>query len=131
MNVVLHARKRILSSIALLVMLFNLCAPALSHVVLSASSGQDFLVEICTTTGTKFIKLDTNESESSGHSSVRAQSDCTVCAWTFHPIDRPPVHLLGVQAYSSAHFFPQTTSSAPDIQARWIPSAPRAPPISL
>ena len=131
MNVVLHARKRILSSIALLVMLFNLCAPALSHVVLSASSGQDFLVEICTTTGTKFIKLDTHESESSGHSSVRAQSDCTVCAWTFHPIDRPPVHLLGVQAYSSAHFFPQTTSSAPDIQARWIPSAPRAPPISL
>ena len=131
MNVVLHARKRILSSIALLVMLFNLCAPALSHVVLSASSGQDFLVEICTTTGTKFIKLDTHESESSGHSRVRAQSDCTVCAWTFHPIDRPPVHLLGVQASSSAHFFPQTTSSAPDIQARWIPSAPRAPPVSL
>jgi hypothetical protein len=131
MNVVLHARKRILSSIALLVMLFNLCAPALSHVVLSASSGQDFLVEICTTTGTKFIKLDTHESESSGHSRVRVQSDCTVCAWTFHPIDRPPVHLLSVQASSSAHFLPQTTSSAPDIQARWIPSAPRAPPVSL
>jgi hypothetical protein len=131
MNAFLHVRKRILSSIALLVMLFNLCAPALSHVVLSASSGQDFLVEICTTTGTKFIKLDTNDSESSGHSSVRAQSDCAVCAWSFHLVGTPPVHLLGVQASSSPHFFPHTTSSAPDIQARWIPSAPRAPPVSL
>jgi hypothetical protein len=131
MNAFLHVRKRILSSIALLVMLFNLCAPALSHVVLSASSGQDFLAEICTTTGTKFIKLDTNDSESSGHSSVRAQSDCAVCAWSFHLVDTPPVHLLGVQASSSSHFLPHTTSSAPDIQARWIPSAPRAPPVSL
>jgi hypothetical protein len=75
MSFVQLARKRLLSSIAALVMLFNVCAPALSHVVLPASSGQDFLVEVCTTTGTKFIKLDTAGSESTDHSSSRSLPD--------------------------------------------------------
>lgn len=131
MSLVLRTHKRILSSIALLVMLFNLCAPALSHVVLPASSGQDFLVEVCTTTGTKFIKLDTAGSESTDHSSSQSLPDCVYCALNVHSADRPPEHVLGGLAslpqLHSSH--PQPT--LPNTQARWTVSAPRAPPVSL
>ncbi|WP_259662140.1 DUF2946 domain-containing protein [Zwartia hollandica] len=131
MNLVLRTHKRILSSIALLVMLFNLCAPALSHVVLSESSGQDFLVEVCTTTGTKFIKLDRVDSESTNHSSDQSSSECAYCALNVHSLDRPPAHFLGVVASSSALPSLHPDSPLPNTQARWVVNAPRAPPISL
>ena len=125
------ARKRILNSIAVLVMLFNICAPALSHVVLPASSGQDFLVEVCTTTGTKFIKLDTAGSESTDHSSSRSQPDCVYCALNLQSADRPPEHVLGALASLPQLHSLHPESTLPNTQARWTVSAPRAPPVSL
>jgi hypothetical protein len=131
MSFVQLARKRLLSSIAVLVMLFNVCAPALSHVVLPVSSGQDFLVEVCTTTGTKFIKLDSADSESTNHSSNRSLPDCAHCALSVYFADRPPEHILGVLVASSPLPVPHPESTLPNLQAGWIFSAPRAPPISL
>lgn len=131
MTFVQLARKRILSSIAVLVMLFNVCAPALSHVVLPASSGQDFLVEVCTTTGTKFIKLDTADSESPNHSSNRSLPDCAHCALSVYFADRPPEHIWGVLVAPSPLPVLHPESTLPNSQARWIVSAPRAPPVSL
>ena len=131
MSFVQLARKRLLSSIAALVMLFNVCAPALSHVVLPASSGQDFLVEVCTTTGTKFIKLDTADSESTNHASDRSLPDCAHCALSVYFADRPPEHILSVLVVSPPLPVPYPESTLPNPQARWIVSAPRAPPVSL
>jgi hypothetical protein len=126
-----RSRKRILSGIAALVMLFNICAPALSHAVLPASSGQDFLVEVCTTTGTKFIKLDKVDSESTSHSSNRSSQVCVYCTLNVHSADRPPEHVLGVLATLPVVLSLHPESTLPNIQARWIVSAPRAPPVSL
>ena len=131
MSFVQLARKRLLSSIAVLVMLFNVCAPALSHVVLPAMSGQDFLVEICTTTGTKFIKLDIADSESTNHSSNQSLPDCAHCGLSVHFGDRPPEHVLGVLVALSTLPTPHPESTLPNSQARWIVGAPRAPPVSL
>ncbi len=131
MSFVQLARKRLLSSIAALVMLFNVCAPALSHVVLPASSGQDFLVEVCSTTGTKFIKLDTAGSESTDHSSSRSLPDCVYCALNVHSADRPPEQVLGGLTSLPQLHSPHPESTLPNTQARWTVSAPRAPPVSL
>jgi hypothetical protein len=131
MSFVQLARKRLLSSIAALVMLFNVCAPALSHVVLPASSGQDFLVEVCTTTGTKFIKLDTADSESTNHASDRSLPDCAHCALSVYFADRPPEHTLSQLASLPEIPSPHQESTLPNAQARWTVNAPRAPPISL
>ena len=131
MSFVQLARKRLLSSIAALVMLFNVCAPALSHVVLPASSGQDFLVEVCSTTGTKFIKLDTADLDTTSHSSNRYLSDCAYCALNLHSADRPSEHMLRMLASSATLLLSHSESTLPNTQARWVVSAPRAPPVSL
>ncbi len=126
-----RSRKRMLSGIAALVMLFNVCAPALSHVVLAAPSGQDFLMEVCTTTGTKFIKLEVADLETQSHSNARSSSDCLSCSLSAHSIDRPPAYVLSAPALSALPSFLLAESLLPTLQARWIPSAPRAPPVSL
>ncbi len=131
MNLISLARKRVLACIASVVMLFNLSAPALSHVVLSASPGQDFLVEICTTTGIKFVKLDKTDSESRNHTSGTGQSDCAYCVWNFQLGDRPPIlaWLTPLSPLTALH--PRAVGFPPALETRWAISNPRAPPRSL
>lgn len=131
MNLVSLARKRVLACIAIVVMLFNLSAPALSHVVLSVSPEQDFLVEICTTTGIKFVKLDKTDSESRNHSGTTGQSDCAYCAWNFQLGDKPPVQVWLSPVSSPTVPHPRAVGLPPALETRWALSIPRAPPSSL
>jgi hypothetical protein len=110
--------------IAALAILLGALAPAVSQALSLASSGQGFVVEICTTSGTKMTQVIGEEQSSS---SPAMGSHCPYCVVQ-------PIYLLpgiSVFEFSAPQAYVaqvQATYQAPQILSAWVTLPSRAPP---
>ena len=110
--------------IAALAILLGALAPAISQALSLASNGQGFVVEICTTSGTKMTQVIGEEQSSS---SPAMGSHCPYCVVQ-------PIYLLpGISVFEFSA--PQTyvaqallAYQAPQILSAWVRLPSRAPP---
>lgn len=110
--------------IAALAILLGALAPAVSQALSLASNGQGFVVEICTTSGTKMTQVIGEEQSSS---SPAMGSHCPYCVVQ-------PIYLLpGISVFEFSA--PQAyvaqallAYQAPQILSAWVTLPSRAPP---
>ena len=116
--------RKLVHWIAALAILLGALAPAVSQALSLASNGQGFVVEICTTSGTKMTQVIGDEESSS---SPAMGSHCPYCAVQ-------PIYLLpSISAFEFAApqgYIAQSSSSyqAPQILSAWVMLPSRAPP---
>jgi hypothetical protein len=110
--------------IAALAILLSTLAPAVSQALSLVSNGQGFVVEICTTSGTKMTQVIGDEESSS---SPAMGSHCPYCV--VQPIYLLPsigaFEFVAPQSYATQS---QSTYRAPQILAAWVRLPSRAPP---
>ncbi len=116
--------RKLIHWIAALAILLGALAPAVSQALSLASNGHGFVVEICTTGGTKMTQVIGEEQSSS---SPAMGSHCPYCVVQ-------PIYLLpGISAFEFVA--PQSyatqllsTYQAPQILSAWVTLPSRAPP---
>jgi Protein of unknown function (DUF2946) len=110
--------------IAALAVLLGALAPAVSQALSLASNGQGFVVEICTTSGTKMTQVIGDEKSSS---SPVMGSQCPYCVVQ-------PIYLLpsiGAFEFTAPQCYAAHSKSAyqaPQILSAWVRLPSRAPP---
>ena len=116
--------RKLVHWIAALAILMSALAPAVSQALSFASNGQGFLVEICSTNGSKTTQVIGNEDSSS---SPAMGGHCPYCVVQ-------PLYLL--PAISSFEFSApqhyeapsQSAYQAPQLLSAWVKLPSRAPP---
>lgn len=117
-------RRKFIYWIAAIAILLVALAPAVSQALSFASSGQGFVVEICTTSGTKMTQVIGDEESSS---SPAMGSHCPYCVVQ-------PIYLLpSISAFefvAPQSYLTQSLSAyqAPQILSAWVRLPSRAPP---
>lgn len=110
--------------IAALAILLSTLAPAVSQALSLVRNGQGFVVEICTTSGTKMTQVIGDEESSS---SPAMGSHCPYCL--VQPIYLLPsigtFEFLAPQSYITQSL---STYQAPQILSAWVRLPSRAPP---
>ena len=116
--------RKLIHWIAALAILLGALAPAVSQALSLASNGQGFVVEICTTSGTKMTQVIVDEDSSP--SAVMA-GHCPYCVVQ-------PIYLLpGISAFefvAPQSYATQSLSTyqPPQILSAWVTLPSRAPP---
>lgn len=110
--------------IVALAILLGALAPAVSQALSLANSGQGFVVEICTTSGTKMTQVIGDDETSS---SPTMGSHCPYCV--VQPIYLlPSTGAFEFVALPSYVTHSQSTYEAPQILSAWFKLPSRAPP---
>lgn len=117
-------RRKLVHWIAALAILMSALAPAVSQALSLANNGQGFVVEICSTNGSKMTQVIGDEDSSS---SLAMGSHCPYCVVQ-------PLYLL--PSISAFEFAPpqnyeaqfQFGYQAPQILSAWVKLPSRAPP---
>jgi hypothetical protein len=116
--------RKLIHWIVALAILMGALAPAVSQALSLANSGQGFVVEICSTSGTKMTQVIGDDETSS---SPAMGSHCPYCVVQ-------PIYLLpSISAFEFAapqDYITQSLSSyqAPQILSAWVNLPSRAPP---
>ena len=116
--------RKLIHWIAALAILLSALAPAVSQALSLANSGQGFVVEICTTSGSKMTQVIGDDETSS---SPTMGSHCPYCVVQ-------PIYLLpSISAFefvAPQGYIAQSSSSyqAPQILSAWVRLPSRAPP---
>lgn len=111
--------------IAALAILLSALAPAVSQALSLAGNGQGFVVEICTTNGTKMTQAIGDDESSS---SATMGSHCPYCV--VQPIYLlPSISTFEFVAPLSYTAHAQFAYQAPQIISAWVKLPSRAPPI--
>ena len=116
--------RKLVHWMAALAILLGALAPAVSQALSLASNGQGFVVEICTTSGTKMTQVIGDEESSS---SPAMGSHCPYCV--VQPIYLLPsisaFEFVAPQSYVTRSL---STYQAPQILSAWVRLPSRAPP---
>ena len=121
----LFKHRKLVHWIAALAILLGALAPAVSQALSLANSGQGFVVEICSSNGSKMTQVIGDEETSS---SPAMGSHCPYCVVQ-------PIYLLpSISAFefvAPQGYVAQSPSSyqAPQIISAWVKLPSRAPPI--
>ena len=116
--------RKLIHWIAALAILLSALAPAVSQALSLANGGQGFVVEICTTSGSKMTQVIGDDETSS---SPTMGSHCPYCVVQ-------PIYLLpSISAFefvAPQGYIAQSSSSyqAPQILSAWVRLPSRAPP---
>ena len=118
------AARKLIHWIAALAILLGALAPAVSQALSLASNGQGFVVEICTTNGTKMTQVIGDDEPSS---SAATGSHCPYCVVQ-------PIYLLpSISTFVFADPLSYTAQAqlayqTPQIPSAWVKLPSRAPP---
>jgi hypothetical protein len=111
-----------LASLALLV---GSLAPALSQLVL----GNAGWVEVCTATGSQWLRADGAAPDQPAPASAHWQEHCPYCSLHLPALGLPPVlHVVALPA-AGAGMLPPLLLHAPRPLFAWAGAQPRAPPV--
>lgn len=121
-------RRSLVNLITLLVMWFNVLAPTLSHAIVNNTVHDNAYIVICTSTGTKLVKLDSTTTQTNQEQQLHHDSNCLLCA----------LH-ASLAAPPTPDFSPEFTQNVSEIHLQWMgtsistglkwsPGAARAPP---
>ncbi len=119
-------RRRVTAWIAALAVLLGALAPALSH-ALASTQGKQW-IEICTSSGSKWVKLSddgTDEQPLPAHS----LEHCPFCSLHLPAPGLPPAPLSLTLPLRLSHEVPLAFLSAPRTLHAWVSAQPRAPPL--
>jgi hypothetical protein len=116
--------RKLIHWIAALAILMGALAPAVSQALSLANSGQGFVVEICSTSGTKMTQVIGDDETSS---STAMGSHCPYCV--VQPIYLLPI-ISAFEFVAPLGYVAQSSSSyqAPQIIPAWVKLPSRAPP---
>ena len=115
--------RKLVHWMAALAILLGALAPAVSQALSLATNGQGFVVEICTTSGTKMTQVIDDESSSSS----AVGSHCPYCV--VQPIYLlPSISVFEFSAPKAYITKAQAAYQAPQILSAWVSLPSRAPP---
>ncbi len=116
--------RKLVHWIAALAILLGALAPAVSQALSLANSGQGFVVEICSSNGSKMTQVIGDDETSS---SLVMGSHCPYCV--VQPIYLLPstsaFEFVALKSYATQS---QSTYQAPQILSAWVKLPSRAPP---
>ncbi|MDY7540016.1 DUF2946 domain-containing protein [Undibacterium sp. 5I1] len=127
-------RSRLPLWIALFAVLLNALAPSISHAIAANNGSSDF-IEICTVSGTQFVKLDRIKSSaaslntSSAPVKTQLSDHCPFCiahAGSFALLPTSQVVPLVIDGHDQ---FPALFYHSPSPLISWSTANPRAPPL--
>ena len=122
-----RATRALTSWIAILAILMAALAPAIAHAL--TANGSHPWIEVCTSSGSKWIQSDSSSGDpSSDRSGVQDLAHCPYCTLQVHtPVLLPSQNdvTLPAQAGSSA---PVAAIGTPRAPHAWASAQPRAPP---
>lgn len=120
--------RSLVNILVIFVMWFNALAPALSHAVQGNGNGEDSYVVICTSTGTKLVKLDSKSVERNQTQGFHNDSNCLLCAQHTSLTGIPPSEFHPDFNSITADFYPSSKSDQTVISTKWTHYTTRAPP---
>ena len=116
--------RKLIHWIAALAILVSALAPAVSQALSLASNGQGFVVEICTTNGTKMTQVIGDEEPAP---TVGMNGQCPYCV--IQPLYfLPEVHVYEFVAPQSYGAIDARAYQAPALSSSWLTLPTRAPP---
>ena len=116
--------RKLIHWIAALAILVSALAPAVSQALSLASNGQGFVVEICTTNGTKMTQVIGDEEPAP---TVGMNGQCPYCV--IQPLYfLPEVHVYEFVAPQSYGALDARAYQAPTLSSSWLILPTRAPP---
>ncbi|MFC0166962.1 DUF2946 domain-containing protein [Pseudoduganella danionis] len=122
------AQRRLLQVwIVMLTFLFGLVAPSITR-ALEYQQGRSSSIEICTTSGTKLIKLDGDGQRESTPAKASIEH-CLYCATHSPLLALPATGTLVLPAVSGRTLYPARYYSSAYTAHVWSAANPRAPPV--
>ncbi|MFZ4874386.1 DUF2946 domain-containing protein [Janthinobacterium sp. Mn2066] len=116
--------------IACFAILLNALAPSMSH-AMAAMRGNTSLLDVCTSSGSRLIKVDLAEdpaSQAPADSLLHHLEHCPYCASHATPLGMPPASTMPFAVLGGHEVFPSLFYHSPAPLFTWSLSHPRAPP---